>query len=307
MKRLVAIFVFISVFGFSQTSTIYPNFDFELGNLNNWTFILASRSVTQHTVTSPTSCTPVSTPTNDACKVTVMDTSVLSLLCGIKPSTISLGRYFARVYSNPGSAAIACYQFTVNALAPVINVNYLMNLITGSSETWTTQPFNQILIRDMGSGIPVSGSFEDFTVTTHSTIATPISAPYTYCLGWTSYTRNLSAYVGQVLRFEFLNTGCSYSGHATPAFIDGYFSTVSGIKESDLPKSIQIVPNPANDFITIKKPFDEDLRVLIYDSQGRVVKEEFSEKIDISDLQKGFYFVRALGKQNNYSQTFIKE
>ncbi|MBP7809362.1 MAG: T9SS type A sorting domain-containing protein [Bacteroidia bacterium] len=308
MKHIFAILVFISTFGFSQTSTIYPNFDFELGNLNNWTFFKGQRSMTQHSVASLSSCTPAVTPTNQACGLSVVDTSYNINFCGFNSVTPVPGKYFAQITSGAGlNVAIACYQFTVNAIAPIINVDYLQYLITGSGETYSVQPFNQIVIKDVSTGSVIPGSFEDFSVTTHSTIGTPVSPPYTYCLGWINYKLNLTSYVGQVLRFEFLSTGCAYSGHSQTSWFDGYFSTVTGIKESDLPRSIQIFPNPANDFITIKKPFDEELRILIYDFQGRIVKEEFSDKIDISDLQKGLYFIRAIGKQNNYSQTFIKE
>ena len=303
MKHLLIIFAFISSLGFSQTSTIYPNFDFELGNLSNWTFILSPRSLSQHSITTLSTCTAAASSTN-ACSVRVLDTTGWMPSCTASSWIPSIGKYYARIN---GAAAIACYQFTVNALAPVINVQYLMNLEQGSGENYNTEAFNQILIRNVSTGSVVPGSFEDFCVTTHSTVAVPITPPFVYCLGWPTYSRNLSSYIGQVLRFEFLNTACAYTGHQPYAYFDGYFSSVTGIKEVDLNKNIQIVPNPANDFITIKKSFEEDLNVLIYDAQGKLVKEDNSEKVDISEFQKGLYFIRAIGKNHNYSQTFVKE
>lgn len=307
MKHLLAVLLFAVSVGFSQTSTIYPNFDFELGNLNNWNFSTAGRASMAHSVTgTPVNCTPVTSATS-ACSMlaSITDTNISSSIsaCSVSATSPVPGRYLMQLKAGTGIATtIASYQFTVNALAPVLNLQYV-HVLTGS-ETGLDGPFTQVVVKDM-SNVVIPGSFVDYSTLTHSSVATPY--PGGYCLGWGTFTQNLTSYVGQVLKIEIVVSTCAFSGHVNQSFLDGYFSNSTGIKETDLRASIKIVPNPANEFITIKKPFDEDLRILIYDAQGRVVKEEVSEKIDISDLQKGLYFIRAIGKQNNYSQTFVKE
>ena len=310
MKNLLAVLLFATSLGFSQTSTLYPNFDFELGNLNNWTFYTTNRSSISHSLTgTPVSCTPT-TSTTYACSNTayITDTVFTKTVTSCSISTTfpnPKGRYllFLRGGASSAYATVASYQFTVNALAPILNLNYVMELT--SSESGLAQSFTQIQIKDISNAV-IPGSFADFSILTHSSVATYYNFA-TYCYGWNTYIQNLSAYIGQTLTIELIASSCAYTGHNNLNYFDGYFTTITGIRETELQKSIQVIPNPANDFITIKKPFKEDLRVIIYDAQGRVMKEENSERIDISDLQKGLYFIRAIGKQNNYSQTFVKE
>lgn len=297
MKKFYTLFCLVLLTGL-RAQSLYPNFGFELGNLSNWNFFTAQRNLTSHTLTSIASC---SVP----CGATLIDTTtVKTTACSITAVSPNPGRY-VMMLTNAGSAYIASYQFTVNALAPVLNLSYVQSLTTGATETWTTQPFNQIVIKDAGNNI-LPGSFEDFTITTHSTSAV-FGNPYYYCLGWANYQRNLSSYIGSVLTIEIANSGCAYSGHGAPIFLDGYFTTVTGIKESELNKEIQLFPNPANDYITIKSPESEGLEVSIYDVQGRLLIEGYSGSINISDLQKGIYVLRAKGQNNIYTRTFIKE
>lgn len=69
-----------------------------------------------------------------------------------------------------------------------------------------------------------------------------------------------------------------------------------------------IFPNPSNDFISVEST--EVNKVLIFASNGQVVKS-FSndsnlEKLDISDLEKGIYFVQIYGQKSNSTVKFIK-
>lgn len=284
----------------------YPNFNFESGNLNNWSFYTAGRATTSHSLISIIPCTVPVTPTTSVCGFSIVDTTVTkTILCSLSTTPPTPGRY--TTYISPGSVKIASYQFTVSAIAPVINIQYDMMLVTGATEVWADQPFNQIVVKDMSNTI-IPGTFEDFTVTTHSALAVPMGTnTLTYCLGWGLYSKNLTPYIGQVLKVEIVQASCGYSGHGAPTLFDGYFSTVTGIKESDLPKTIQIIPNPANDFITIKKPEGEELEIKIYNLQGIEIKTERVEKINISGLEQGIYFIRAFGKHNTYYRTFIKQ
>lgn len=284
----------------------YPNFNFELGNLNNWSFYSAGRNATSHNLISVTPCTIAVNPTSSACGYTIVDTvSTKTLLCSLPTTPPSPGRY--TTYISPGSVKVASYQFTVNAIAPVINIQYDMVLVTGASEVWVDQPFNQIMVKDMSNNI-IAGTFEDFTVTTHSALAVPQGTnTLTYCLGWGLYTKNLTGYIGQVLKVEIVQASCAYSGHGGAMLIDGYFSSTTGVKEVDLMNQIQIVPNPSSNYINVKSHDGEDLEVSIYDMQGRLLIDKASGSINVTDLQNGMYILRAIGQKSSYTKTFIKE
>lgn len=297
MKKIYTLFCFSILIGL-KAQTLYPNFGFELGNLSNWNFFTAQRNLTSHTLTSIASC---SVP----CGATLIDTAtVKTTACSITAVSPNPGRYIMML-TNAGSAYIASYQFTVNALAPVLNLSYVQSLTTGATETWTTQPFNQIVIKDASNNI-IPGSFEDFTIITHSNTAV-FGNPYYYCLGWATYQRNLTSYIGSVLKIEIANSGCAYSGHGAPVFIDGYFSTITGIAESELNKDIKIFPNPAKDYINIKTELTEEFAIQIYDLQGRLMKTENENKINVSELQPGLYLLRFISDLKTYTQTFVKE
>lgn len=305
MKKIYTLFCLV-IFVRAISQSPYPNFNFELGNLNNWSFYSAGRNATSHNLISVTPCTIAVNPTASACGFNIYDTVIQKTICSLSTTPPTPGRYTTYI-SPSGGVKIASYQFTVNAIAPVINIQYVMMLVTGASEVWADQPFNQIMVKDMSNNI-IAGTFEDFTVTTHSALAIPQSTTsLAYCLGWGLYTKNLTGYIGQVLKVEIVQAPCAYSGHGGGALIDGYFSSVTGIKEADLLNPIQIVPNPANNYINVKSHNGEDLEVSIYDMQGRLLIDKASGSINVTDLENGMYILRAIGQKSSYTKTFIKE
>jgi hypothetical protein len=55
-------------------------------------------------------------------------------------------------------------------------------------------------------------------------------------------------------------------------------------------QKLTIYPNPATEIITVQVE-SENEEVIIYDSFGRIVKQEIGKSIAIGDLTKGIYFV----------------
>lgn len=77
-----------------------------------------------------------------------------------------------------------------------------------------------------------------------------------------------------------------------------------GIKELDKKESIKIYPNPASNSINIKSYSKTHSEIEIINQLGQIViKQKFSESVDISKLAPGYYFIRI---DNSYSK-FIKE
>lgn len=74
-------------------------------------------------------------------------------------------------------------------------------------------------------------------------------------------------------------------------------SIPTNIREMNPESSVSIVlyPNPTNDIVYIKKSqssLNTNTEVVLYDLSGRIVKKEVvSDKINVSDLKNGIYFV----------------
>ncbi|MBK5284366.1 MAG: T9SS type A sorting domain-containing protein, partial [Bacteroidia bacterium] len=74
-----------------------------------------------------------------------------------------------------------------------------------------------------------------------------------------------------------------------------------------------IYPNPVSDYITVEVSGtpNEKKNLIIYNTLGKEERriEFYSQKytMDISDLQKGIYFLRLTGKNESISRRFVKE
>lgn len=92
------------------------------------------------------------------------------------------------------------------------------------------------------------------------------------------------------------------------------FSNTSAIDENEM-KSLQMYPNPAKKVLTIFNPKKRSLKsVFIFNSQGKIIvnntinnKISTILKIDISDLNSGFYFVKFKTKNSSFTKKLIVE
>jgi len=86
----------------------------------------------------------------------------------------------------------------------------------------------------------------------------------------------------------------------------------TSIKDVMVVERISIYPNPVTDFITLKANKEQEIiRHTIFSLKGEFVKNIItgkSEKIDVSELNAGFYFLRTYMKDGSiYIQEFIKK
>lgn len=83
------------------------------------------------------------------------------------------------------------------------------------------------------------------------------------------------------------------------------YQTYLGINDIEKSK-IKIYPNPAKDFINItsEKPVKS---VEIYDTLGRLIKTESSDKINVTQLSKGNYLLKMKTDSGETIEKFIKE
>ena len=88
---------------------------------------------------------------------------------------------------------------------------------------------------------------------------------------------------------------------------------ILSINEAEFDKNInlQIYPNPATSEISLAIPNNESIvSIKIYNQNGQLVKQIFkpnAEKINISDLKTGIYFIRTDTDTNRYLSKMIKD
>jgi hypothetical protein len=88
---------------------------------------------------------------------------------------------------------------------------------------------------------------------------------------------------------------------------------ILSINEAEFDKNInlQIYPNPATSEISLVIPNNESIvSIKIYNQNGQLVKQIFkpnAEKINISDLKAGLYFIRTDTDTNRYLSKMIKD
>lgn len=78
--------------------------------------------------------------------------------------------------------------------------------------------------------------------------------------------------------------------------------------ESDV---VKLYPNPAKDYISYNLPLNFNLKqVTIYDTLGKVIKQldnPTTSEINISELERGVYFIDFKGVKNSVTKKFVKE
>lgn len=74
-------------------------------------------------------------------------------------------------------------------------------------------------------------------------------------------------------------------------------------------KTILVYPNPAKNILNIKGLKNTKNTIVIYNTLGQKIKqfENIADKISISDLEKGIYFISILDEENDITQQIIRE
>ena len=104
---------------------------------------------------------------------------------------------------------------------------------------------------------------------------------------------------GLIYEIPFVNNGCELSQR--PSSNNSYESTSTFYQSNDIStnkylehNSIEIYPNPANDFITVNSY--KEIKIEFIDSSGRILKLteniKNGEVIDLTDLPKGLYVMK---------------
>jgi hypothetical protein len=73
------------------------------------------------------------------------------------------------------------------------------------------------------------------------------------------------------------------------------------------PINLNLFPNPTAEFITIQNRITNNEKIEIRDLTGRIVQQDIlnQNKIDVSQLENGIYFITLIGKENYLTQKFV--
>jgi len=99
-----------------------------------------------------------------------------------------------------------------------------------------------------------------------------------------------------------------YAYQSTPnTAINAGDKGTTGVNDLKNNQYFSIYPNPATNFIEIKTDLEYTLFTII-DLTGKTVKTiKNQSKTDISDLNKGIYLIKIIGRNNTTIQKFVKE
>ena len=109
------------------------------------------------------------------------------------------------------------------------------------------------------------------------------------------------------------SNGVAELGIAADVVQNFYMATINAINENTLANDFQLSPNPADDFIfTSFTQNKENTAIQIYDIAGKLILEEKlilnqQNKIDVSNLNAGIYFVKINGTKGSKTQKLIKK
>ena len=72
-------------------------------------------------------------------------------------------------------------------------------------------------------------------------------------------------------------------------------------------KSISIYPNPADNYLTIETPANEMVQVIILNNVGDIMLTGLGNRLDVSNLPAGIYFVKVVGENFTSINKVIKK
>lgn len=177
---------------------------------------------------------------------------------------------------------------------------------------------SEVQLEPIAGQVAIPSSDQAYTVAEFATL----DAVYNYTTGnsaiWTSNMVTLDTYSGQSLTtgyaaLKFSGTPNTYGYAKFDKNVSGgwtefgYFTTGSGINE--LSNVISVCPNPVKDILSIDNA--EGAQISICNMNGQEVmhieKAMVNEKVNVSDLSAGVYFVRIACGNNSNTMKFVKE
>lgn len=121
------------------------------------------------------------------------------------------------------------------------------------------------------------------------------------------FTDNTAIYEYDTNLNLIYESSISFTGHG--GYSNHYYSEHDislNTNDNNLQNSVSIIPNPSSEFIAIKG-LDNVEQILFYDIGGKLILNTNNHKaIDVSNFQKGLYFVKIASEDSIIVKKFIK-
>jgi hypothetical protein len=154
-------------------------------------------------------------------------------------------------------------------------------------------PFNPLTIKKINTAVSQTcSSAAACQVTLNVVNSTFSQTPGCTLTPVSSYAINSLSLTPQAFSFTLITNDC----------------VVSGLDEIEhAQKLIKLFPNPTHSELIIDKVQYE--KAIIYDAFGKIVLEqnEFTQKINVEHLSKGFYLLKLRSGSLSYTSKFLKE
>lgn len=222
-------------------------------------------------------------------------------------------------------------QYVVGQNNAILNLNSGSKGIEGFYVTNTTYAYKSMLLGDafakkFGGASGNDSDFFKMTIKGYSGGNLKTDSVEFYLANFT-FTNNAQDYIvntwqwvntislGEVdsLVFQLFSSDNGSFGMNTPGFfaLDNVTASPSFVGLGELTSSLNITiyPNPTKDYLKINSSI-ETAFITISDYTGKSVKQinyTNGEKIDLSDLQTGIYFIEFISGESRYQTKLIKE
>jgi hypothetical protein len=119
------------------------------------------------------------------------------------------------------------------------------------------------------------------------------------------YTKGIPGYATVKIRLAYANG--AHNADTITLFAQGWATGLNTVKKQSV---VSFFPNPAKDAITLKYETTNAIDVIVYNVLGAKVKSfkhsSNETTLNISDLEKGLYFIRFSDNGNVISKSFTK-
>lgn len=303
-KGLILAPVFLFFFSMVYSQQGCQNGDFESGNFSNWKCYTGTLPGAVYTEVQPVQGRH--TMINDP---TLIDTNTCNQLTMIAPSGsggaygVRLGNYYGRKQTEKLE-----YTIPVSAQNAIFSFRYAVVLQKGLHPS-LEQAYFMVVMRDASNNIIPCGNIKYVADDAGFSQGDCVPLPADSLTGkggvifkpWSTHMADLSAYIGQNVKIEFITADCTHGGHWCYAYIDGiceqplitgnYYCTGDANVTINAPAGFPHYKwsnNATTASITVPAVDNQSYSVLVSTDQANTCQVSLSTQLHKSSVSTGF-------------------